>query len=119
MDEGRLRRLCINLGGLHGAYFALPLVEYPSAALVLALHWSLRRQMAACRIETADDVDAILEAAGLARGLDPLFEHQEAGSFCDLTAKALDAIWRRRAEQEVTANRMLQDVLRRATRTPG
>jgi hypothetical protein len=116
MDEGRLH---LKLSGLHGAYFALRLVEHHSTARVLALHWSVRRQMAACRIETADDIDAILEAAGWARDLDPHFTHQGPGSFCDLASKALEAIRRRRAEQELTADRLLQDVLRRATRTHG
>jgi hypothetical protein len=119
MNEGRLHRLSIKLSGLHATYLAARVLEHGSADRVLALHRRVRQQMSGCRIEAPDDIDAVLEAADWARALDPHFTDLGAGSFSDLTSKALEAIWRRREEQEATADRMLQAVLSRGTRTPG
>jgi hypothetical protein len=95
------------LGIAHRAYLAQKSANESSTGQTLETHWLVRRLIEKQPAKSADDLHVLLNAANLARELDPSFAYDEPGSCVSLLRKALAAIEQQHSQDQRSADDLL------------
>jgi hypothetical protein len=107
-----LEELCSMLGKVHRAYLEQASTDPRQAAQSMDTHWLIRRLIEQQPANEPGDMHLLLEAAMMARDLDPDFSFSEAGSCISLLRKAVGAIERRHDLDAEAANQLLASIQR-------
>jgi hypothetical protein len=102
-----LEDLCQMLGMAHRAFLEQRNTDPQSSALTMETHWLIRRLIEQQTADRPGDMHLLLDAALMARDLDPDLAYSETGSCVSLLRKAVSAIERNHAENAEEANSLL------------